>query len=77
MSDCNNLQSLADFITRNIFKSLAKSTNSEYCILKHKSLIQIVNSREPKAEPCGTPENIGNGEENFPKVRTMDDLCDK
>jgi hypothetical protein len=28
-------------------------------------------------EPCGTPDNIGNGEENFPKVRTMDDLCDK
>jgi hypothetical protein len=77
MSDCNNLQSLADYMTRNIFKSSAKSKNSEYCILEHKSLIKILNSRGPKVKPCGTPDNIGNGEENFPKVRTMQDLCDK
>jgi hypothetical protein len=77
MSDCNNFQSLADFITQNIFKSSAKSKNSEYCILKHKSLRKILNSRGPNVEPCGTPDNIGNGEENFPKIRTMDDLCDK
>jgi hypothetical protein len=77
MSDCNNLQSLADLITRNIFKSSAKSKNSEYCILKHKSLIKILKSRGPKVEPCGTPDNTGNGEENFPKVRTMKDVGDK
>jgi hypothetical protein len=64
-------------MTGNIFKSSAKSKNSEYFILEHKSLIQILNSRGPKVEPCGTPDNIGNGEENFPKVRTMEDLCDK
>jgi hypothetical protein len=74
MSDFNNLQSLAHFMTRNIFKSSAKSKNSEYCILEHKSLIKILNSRGPKVEPSGTPDNIGNCEENFPKVRTLEDL---
>jgi hypothetical protein len=64
-------------MTRNIFKSSAKSKNSEYCILGHISLIKILKSRGPKVEPCGTPDNIGNGEDNFPKVRAMEDLCDK
>jgi hypothetical protein len=77
MSDCNNLQSLADFMTQNIFKSSAKSKNSEYCILEHISLIKMLYSRGPKVEPCGTPDNIGKSEENFPKVRTMEDLYDK
>jgi hypothetical protein len=77
MSDCNNLQSLADFITRNIFKSTTKSKNSEYCILKHKSLIKILNSTGPKVEPCGTPDNIRKGEENVWKLQTMGDLCNK
>jgi hypothetical protein len=58
-------------MTRNIFKSSAKSKNSEYSILKHISLIKILNSGGPKVEPCGNPDNIGNGEENFPRVRTM------
>jgi hypothetical protein len=77
MSDCSNLQSLADFMTRNIFKSPAKSKNSQNCILEYKSLIQMLNSRGPKVEPRGTPDNIGNGEENFPKARTMEDLYNK
>jgi hypothetical protein len=64
-------------MTRNIFKSSAKSENTEYCILEHKSLIKTLNSMGPNVEPCGTPDNIGNGEENFPKVRTMEDLYEK
>jgi hypothetical protein len=64
-------------MTRNIFKSSAKSKNSEYCILEHKSLIKILNSRGPNVEHCDTPDNIGNGEENFPEVRTVEDLYDK
>jgi hypothetical protein len=69
MLGCNDLQFLAEFMTRNIFKSSAKSKNSEYCILEHKSSIKMLNSREPKVEPYGTPDNIGKCEENFPKVR--------
>jgi hypothetical protein len=61
-------------MTQNIFKLSAKSKN---CILEHKSLIKLLNSRGPNVEPCGTPDNIGKGEENFPEVRTMDDLYDK
>jgi hypothetical protein len=64
-------------MTRNIFKSSAKSKNSEYRILEHQSLIKILNSRGPKVEPCGNPDNIGNGEENLPKVQTMEDLYHK
>jgi hypothetical protein len=64
MSDCNNLQSLADLITRNIFKSSAISKNSEYCILEHKSLMEILNSRGPNVEPCGTPDNNNNNNNN-------------
>jgi hypothetical protein len=77
MSDCNNLPSLADFMTRNTFKLSAKSKNSEYSIIEYKSLIKMLNSTGPKLEPCGTPDNIGKGEENFPKVETMEDLYHK
>jgi hypothetical protein len=59
-------------MTRNIFKSSVNIKNSEYCNLEHKSLIKILNSSGPIVEPCGTTDDIGNGEENFPKVRTME-----
>jgi hypothetical protein len=71
ISDCSNLQYLADFITRNIFKSSAKIRNSEKWIMAHKSLIKTLKNRGPRLEPCGTPDSMGKGEEDFPKVRTM------
>jgi hypothetical protein len=36
-----------------------------------------MNSRGPKVEPCGTRNSVGKGEEDFPKVRTTDNLYDK
>jgi hypothetical protein len=64
-------------MTRNIFKSSAKSRNSEKWILAHKPLINILNNRDPKVEPCGTPDSMRKGEENFSKVWTTENLDDK
>jgi hypothetical protein len=61
---------------RNIFKS-AISRNSEKWILAHKSLIKILNNRDPKIEPCSTPDSMVEGEEDFPKMRIKEDLFDK
>jgi hypothetical protein len=55
-------------MTRNIFKSAAKSRNSEKLILAHISLIKILSNTGSKVEPCGTPDSMGKGEEEFPKV---------
>jgi hypothetical protein len=43
----------------------------------HKSLIKILNSRGPKEEPCGSPDNMGKGEEDFLKVQTTENVDDK
>jgi hypothetical protein len=64
-------------MTRNIFKSSAKNSNSEKLILAHKLLIQILNNRGPKVEPCGTLESVRRCEEEFPKVRTTENLDNK
>jgi hypothetical protein len=77
MADCSNLKSSTDFMTRNIFKSSAKSRNLEEWILAHRSLIKILNNRSPTVEPCGTPDSMGKGEENFPKMRTKENLDDR
>jgi hypothetical protein len=64
-------------MTRNIFKSSAKSRYSEKWILAHKSFINILNNRGPKGEPVGIPDSVGRDEEDFPKVRTTENLDDK
>jgi hypothetical protein len=56
-----DLQFSADFTTENIFKSSAKSRNSEKWILANKLLTKILNNRGPKVEPCGTPDSMGRG----------------
>jgi hypothetical protein len=73
ISDNSNLQFSADFMTRNIFKSSTKNRNSEKRILTHKSLMKILNNAGPKLEPCHTPHSW----ENYPKVRTTENLADK
>jgi hypothetical protein len=30
--------------------------------------------RGPKVDPCGTPDSIEKGDENFPEMRTKEDL---
>jgi hypothetical protein len=40
-------------------------------------LIKILNNRGPKVEPCGTPDSMGKGEEDFHKVRTTENVDDK
>jgi hypothetical protein len=43
----------------------------------HKSSIKILNNRSPKVEPYGTPDSTRKGEEDFPEVRTTENLDDK
>jgi hypothetical protein len=64
-------------MTRNIFKSPAKRRNSEKWLLTHKSLIKLLNNGGPKVEPCGSPESTRKGEEEFPEVRTTENVYDK
>jgi hypothetical protein len=40
--------------------------------LKHKLLIKILYNRSSKEGPYGTPDSMGNVEEDFPKVRTTE-----
>jgi hypothetical protein len=40
----------------------------------HKSSIKTLNNRGPKVEHCGTPDSVGKGEEDFPKVQTRESL---
>jgi hypothetical protein len=61
----------------NIFKSSVKRINSEEHILAHKSFLKMLNNRGSEVGPCGTPDNMGKGEEDFPKVRTTENLDDK
>jgi hypothetical protein len=67
ISECSILQTLAELMTRNIFKSSAKGRNSEKLILARRSLAKIMNNKGPKVEPCGTPDSMGKGEKDFPK----------
>jgi hypothetical protein len=57
---------------RNIFKSSAKSKNSEKRILSQK----LLNNTDPKVEPCGNPDSIKEGEQHFSKVQTTVNLND-
>jgi hypothetical protein len=61
-------------MTRNIFKSSAKSKNSEKLILAHKTLVKIMKNIGPKVEPCGTPDGMGKGEGDFPKLQTTENM---
>jgi hypothetical protein len=45
--------------------------------MSHKSLMKILKNRGHKVEPCGTPDSMGIGEEEFPEVRTTEALDDK
>jgi hypothetical protein len=42
--------------------------------LVHKSLLKIMNDRGPNVEPCGIPDSMEKGEEDFPKVRITENL---
>jgi hypothetical protein len=46
-----------------------ETLKNEFWLIK--SLIKMSNNRDPKREPCGTPE------EDFNKLRTTDNLDDK
>jgi hypothetical protein len=37
----------------------------------------MLSNRGTEAEPCGAPDSMGKGEEEFPKVRTTVNLGDK
>jgi hypothetical protein len=37
----------------------------------------MLNKRDPSAESWGTPDNTEKEEENFPKIRTKEDLFDE
>jgi hypothetical protein len=39
--------------------------------------MKMLIKRGPSMEPCGTPDKTEKGEENFPKIRTKEDLSDK
>jgi hypothetical protein len=71
------LQSSAYFMFRQIFRSSANKRNLEWFILSERSLIKLLNKRDPSVEPWGTPDNTEKGEENLTKIWTKEDLFDK
>jgi hypothetical protein len=50
-------------IWRNFFKPRAKGRKQECTIFLHKSLIYILNNKDPKRGSRGTPDSPMNGEE--------------
>jgi hypothetical protein len=58
-------------VKRNIFKSSTGRNSKKKLVLAHRSLIKILN------EPCGIPDSMGKGENEFLKVRTTENLDDK
>jgi hypothetical protein len=77
VSNSGNLQSSGGFTARNISRLSANYRRSERCILTHKWLPNKLNKIAPNVEPCGSPEGVGNGEENFTTVRAKENLEDK
>jgi hypothetical protein len=77
MSAWRALQSSTDFMLLSIFISSANKRNLECLIIAERSLTEILNKRGPRIDPCGTPDNTGKGDENFPKIRTKKDLFNK
>jgi hypothetical protein len=57
--------------------SSAKRRYIEWLITLHKSLMNILKSRGPKTDPCGTPEVITKGDEGVLETRTWDFLLVK
>jgi hypothetical protein len=49
----------------------------ECLILAERSLIKILNKRDPRIDFWKTPENTEKGEENFDKIRTKEHLFDE
>jgi hypothetical protein len=60
-----------------IFRSSANNRNFESFVLTDRLLIEILNKRRTRIEVCGTLNNTEKGEENFPKIRLMEDLFNK
>jgi hypothetical protein len=57
--------------------SSAKRRYWEYLIILHMSLINMLKSKGPKTEPCGTPEGKTKGNERILEIRTWDFLLVK
>jgi hypothetical protein len=57
--------------------SSAKRRYWEWLIALHKSLMNILKSRGPKPDPCGTPDGITKGDERVLKTLTWDFLLVK
>jgi hypothetical protein len=75
ISDWGNLQSLADFMTRNILNHQQKAKiRKKKSILTHESLTKALNDRGLNVELCGTPGSMGKYEEEFSTVQTTSRL---
>jgi hypothetical protein len=57
--------------------SSAKRRYWEWSIALHKSLMNILKSRGPRTDPCGTPKGITKGDERVLKTLTWDFLLVK
>jgi hypothetical protein len=59
------------------FRSSANERNLECLTIAERSLTKILNKRGPRIDHCGAPDNRDKGDENFPKMRTKEDLFNK
>jgi hypothetical protein len=57
--------------------SSAKRRYLEWLMALHKSLMNILKSRGPKTDPCGTPDGITKGDKRVLETRTLDLLLVK